>query len=68
MAEPEDHKHCIVCGKVTPADKFLCSKECEEVFKQHQDQLKKRKNLSTVFLVVLFVAVIVMLVLSSMAG
>lgn len=60
MAEPEDHRHCIVCGKVTSPDKFLCSPECEEMFERHQEQLKRRRTLTMVFFVVLFVFVILL--------
>ncbi|KXB03447.1 hypothetical protein AKJ48_03870 [candidate division MSBL1 archaeon SCGC-AAA261O19] len=58
--ETEDHRHCIACGKVTPPDTFICSEECEEKLKSHQDQMKRKRNLQIVFLVALVAAVIIL--------
>ncbi len=64
MAEPEDHKHCVICGRVVPPDKFVCSSECEDVLKEHQNQLMRRRKLNMILLVLLFVVFVVLVVTS----
>ncbi len=62
IAEPEDHRHCVICGRVIPPDKFVCSPECEDVLKEHQKQLMRRRKINMIFLIfilVIFVAIIV---------
>ena len=52
---PEDHRHCIVCGKVTEPGKFFCSPPCEEVFKLHQKRLRRTRLSMTAVLILVFV-------------
>jgi len=61
----EDHKHCIVCGKPTTADKFFCSPSCEAVFQTQQKKMKKSRTLMLALFVVMFV---VMIVITSLKG
>lgn len=56
----EEHRHCVVCGKSVPVDKFFCSPSCEEMFKRQQNRLKKTRMITMVFFVVLFLAVMIL--------
>ncbi len=55
---PENHRHCIVCGKAIEQDKFFCSPSCEDVFKKQQ----KRMSRSRLIMIAIFVAIFVMIV------
>ncbi|MEM2877963.1 MAG: DUF2116 family Zn-ribbon domain-containing protein [Candidatus Hadarchaeales archaeon] len=50
----EDHRHCIVCGKATSADKFFCSPSCEALFKQGQKRASRYRNLMMVIFFLIF--------------
>ena len=67
MSDQKEHRHCVVCGKMTPdADKFICSPECEAMLDQHQKLLKRRKSISTMFFIFFLVAVIALLIVSQL--
>ncbi|HID60272.1 MAG TPA: DUF2116 family Zn-ribbon domain-containing protein [Hadesarchaea archaeon] len=55
----EDHKHCIVCGKATGADKFFCSPSCEDVFKKQQKRMARSRMVMLILFVALFVVIMV---------
>ncbi|MGC8913070.1 MAG: DUF2116 family Zn-ribbon domain-containing protein [Thermoplasmata archaeon] len=38
----EDHRHCVICERVIPTDKKVCSKKCE---KELEARLSKKKIL-----------------------
>ena len=56
---PEEHRHCVVCGKVTTQEKFFCSPPCEEVFKKQQKRLAHTRFLIMLTLIVLFLLIFV---------
>ncbi len=58
---PEDHRHCVVCGKVVGADKFFCSPQCEGTFKQHQKRMS-RMRLYPMLILVVFILLFLILV------
>lgn len=55
----EDHRHCIVCGKPTPPEKYICSPSCEEIFKRQQAKLRKTRILN-ILLLLTFVLVLML--------
>jgi predicted nucleic acid-binding Zn ribbon protein len=54
----EDHRHCVVCGKSVPPEKFFCSPSCEEMFKLQQRRLRRTRVFTMLFFVIIFVLVI----------
>ena len=62
---PEDHRHCIVCGKAIESDKFFCSPPCEDIFKKQQKRMARTRLIMMAVFIALFV---VILVLSSIGG
>jgi len=62
---PEEHRHCIVCGKVVDPEKFFCSPACENTYKQQQ---KRMSRMRLIMMVILVVMVMVVLVLSALRG
>jgi predicted nucleic acid-binding Zn ribbon protein len=59
----ENHKHCVVCGKVVAPDKFFCSQECEGRLRQQQ---KRMSRMRLYMMLIFFVLFILILVLSSL--
>jgi len=57
----EDHKHCVVCGRAVAPDKYFCSTECENTFKQRQKQISR----SRIFMLIFFIAIFVLFLLLS---
>jgi len=56
----EEHKHCIVCGKVTEPEKSICSPSCEEVLKKQQKQMARSRTIMLVFFVVMIIIIVVL--------
>jgi len=54
----EDHKHCIVCGRVVSSDKLLCSPECEERFKMQQKRVSRLRMYMMFMVAALFLLII----------
>ena len=42
MADPGDHRHCKVCGKMCDSGEQFCSPACE---RKRADALRSRRNL-----------------------
>ena len=61
---PEDHRHCMVCGKVVDPGKFFCSPPCEEVFKLHQKRMRRARLFMMASLIAIFVLLLVFIQLS----
>jgi predicted nucleic acid-binding Zn ribbon protein len=55
----EDHKHCIVCGRVVSPDKLFDSPECEERFRLQQ----KRVSRMRMYLMLMMGALILLIIL-----
>jgi len=53
------HRHCIVCGVSTDADKRFCGSECEKEFEKES---KRRKMMSFVWIAT-FVGLMLLLTL-----
>lgn len=58
---PEDHRHCVVCGKAIEPDKFFCSPTCEDVFKKQ----RKRMVHSRLIMMLIFIALFALILLSA---
>ncbi len=56
----EDHKHCVMCGKPTDPDKYICSPSCEELMKQQRKKMSRNRMFMMVFFVVMFVVIILL--------
>ncbi len=56
----EEHRHCIVCGKPTGADKFFCSPSCEELFKTQQKRMRRSRLIMLGLFIAMFIAIVVM--------
>jgi predicted nucleic acid-binding Zn ribbon protein len=56
----EDHRHCIVCGKPIPTDKYVCSPSCEEILRRQQKSYQRMRLYTTVTLLILFIIVLLM--------
>jgi len=54
----DDHKHCIVCGRVVSLDKLLCSPECEERFKMQQKRVSRMRMYMMLMVGALFLLII----------
>ena len=57
---PEDHRHCIVCGKAVAPDKFFCSPSCEDIFKQQQKRMRRTRLIMMTIFIALFVLIVVL--------
>jgi predicted nucleic acid-binding Zn ribbon protein len=57
---PEDHRHCIVCGKAVGSDKFFCSPSCEDIFKKQQKRMARTRLIMMVIFVLLFALIVVL--------
>ena len=60
----DDHKHCIVCGRVVSPDKMFCSPECEERFKMQQKRVSRMRMYMMLMVGALFLLVIVVSLMS----
>lgn len=56
----DDHKHCIVCGRVVSSDKLFDSLECEERFKLQQRRISRMR----MYLMLMLGALILLIVLA----
>lgn len=56
----EDHRHCMMCGKPTPPDKYLCSPSCEEILKRQQLRLRKTRVLNILIVLTIFVVLVIL--------
>jgi predicted nucleic acid-binding Zn ribbon protein len=54
----DEHKHCIVCGRVVTSDKLVCSPECEERFKQQQKRVSRMRMYMMFMVAALFMLII----------
>jgi len=61
----EDHKHCIVCGKAISSDRFFCSLECEDRFKQQQRRMSRMRRY---MMLIFFVLLMLILLLPRLMG
>lgn len=61
----EDHRHCVVCGKPTAPDHYLCSPSCEEIFKRQQRRYQHIRLITMGMVVAVF---LILLLLRSGAG
>lgn len=55
----EDHRHCIICGKAVPPEKFICSPPCEGVFRKHQKRMARTRIFVLAMFIVFFMLVLV---------
>jgi predicted nucleic acid-binding Zn ribbon protein len=55
----DDHKHCIVCGRVVSSDKLFDSPECEERFKLQQRRVSRMRMYMLLMVGALFLLIIV---------
>ncbi len=62
---PEDHRHCIVCGKAIESDKFFCSPSCEDIFKKQQKRMARTRLITMAIFIAIFVVIIVLSYLRS---
>ena len=62
---PEDHRHCIVCGKAIAHDKFFCSPSCEDIFKKQQKRMARSRLIMMGIFIALFVLILVFYFLRS---
>ncbi|MFQ6129869.1 MAG: DUF2116 family Zn-ribbon domain-containing protein [Candidatus Hadarchaeaceae archaeon] len=58
---PEDHRHCVVCGRAIELDKFFCSPSCEDIFKKQ----RKRMVYNRLILMVVFIAIFLLILFSA---
>ncbi|MEM1689255.1 MAG: DUF2116 family Zn-ribbon domain-containing protein [Candidatus Hadarchaeales archaeon] len=55
----EDHRHCVVCGKPVPPDKFICSPSCEEILRKQQKRYHRIQLYTMILFFLLFVLILV---------
>ena len=55
----EEHKHCIVCGKAVPPEKFFCSQECEDRLKLQQKRMSRMRLYTMLMFFALFMLIII---------
>lgn len=56
----EEHRHCIVCGKVIPPDKFFCSPACENIYNQQQKRMSRMRHTMMAVMVVMVVMILIL--------
>jgi predicted nucleic acid-binding Zn ribbon protein len=56
----EDHKHCIVCGRVVTSDRLFDSPECEERFKLQQRRVSRMRMYMVLMVAALFLLIILL--------
>ncbi len=55
---PEDHRHCVVCGKAIEQDKYFCSLSCEDIFKKQRKRMARSRLIMMLIFVALFVLIL----------
>ena len=55
---PEDHRHCVVCGKAVEHDKYFCSPSCEDIFKKQRKRMARSRLIMMLIFVALFVLIL----------
>ncbi|MEM3402482.1 MAG: DUF2116 family Zn-ribbon domain-containing protein [Candidatus Hadarchaeales archaeon] len=63
----EDHKHCIICGKAIPPDKYICSPSCETILKSHQRQAQRMRIVTLGVFFLFFIILLATAILRSQA-
>jgi predicted nucleic acid-binding Zn ribbon protein len=56
----DDHKHCIVCGRVVTPDKLFDSPECEERFRLQQRRVSRMRMYLFLMVGALFLLIILL--------
>ncbi|MFN4132933.1 MAG: DUF2116 family Zn-ribbon domain-containing protein [Candidatus Hadarchaeales archaeon] len=61
----EDHRHCIICGKAIPTDKYVCSPSCETILKSHQKQAQRMRMITLAVFFLFFIILVMTAILRS---
>jgi len=54
----EDHRHCVVCGRPIPPDRYVCSPSCEEILRRRQKGYRRMQLYTIITFTALFILVL----------